>query len=417
MSTQDAIARTLAEDYNAREVGQLPFCHEGFLAMIKNRLMTPGPTQVPEQALLALAKQITHHRTPEFVNLLKEAVEGLKYVFQTTGDVIVLTSSGTGAMEAAVTNLVPRGGKVIVLEAGRFAQRWGEICQAYGIEAIRHKVEWGQAVEPDDVATLLEQHPDAVAVFGTLMESSTGVGHDVKAIAQVVSQSKTLFVVDGISGAGVMECRTEEWGIDMLIVGSQKALMLPPGLAFIAASEAAWQQMDKVQPQAFYFDLKQHRKKIKDGPDTPWTPAHTLVAALVENLRLIRAEGMESIWAKAKTLSKATRAGIEAIGLEVFAQRPADGLTAIRIPTGVDGSKFTKLLESRYGVKVAGGQSHLKGKIFRVAHMGIVDELDILATLSAIELVLDELGKPVEFGAGPGAACKVLAESRAAAVA
>jgi aspartate aminotransferase-like enzyme len=316
-------------------------------------------------------------------------------------------------MEAAVTNLVPRGGKCIVLEAGRFAQRWAEICQAFGIEAIRHKVQWGQAVDPDDVAALLEQHPDAVAVFGTLMESSTGVGHDVKAIAQVVAGSKALFVVDGISGAGVMECRTEEWGIDMLVVGSQKALMLPPGLAFLAVSEAAWQQMDRVQPQAFYFDLKQHRKKIKEGPDTPWTPAHTMVAALVENLRLIRREGIENIWARAKTLSKATRAGIEAIGLEVFAGRPADGLTAVSIPSDIDGSKLTKLLESRFGVKVAGGQAHLNGKIFRIAHMGIVDELDILATLSAIELVLDELGRNVEFGSGVAAASRVLAEARA----
>jgi aspartate aminotransferase-like enzyme len=381
--------------------------------MLKKRLMTPGPTQVPEEALLSLARQVTHHRTPEFIATLKEAVEGLKYVFQTTGDVIVLTSSGSGAMEAAVTNLVPRGGKCIVLEAGRFAQRWAEICQAFGIEAIRHKVEWGQAVDPDDVAALLQKHPDAVAVFGTLMESSTGVGHDVQAIAQVVADSKALFVVDGISGAGVMECRTEEWGIDVLVVGSQKALMLPPGLAFLAVSEAAWQQMDRVQPQAFYFDLKQHRKKIKEGPDTPWTPAHTLVAALVENLRLIRREGIENIWSRAKTLSKATRAGIEAIGLEVFGARPADGLTAVHIPSDVDGSKLTKLLESRYGVKVAGGQAHLKGKIMRIAHMGIVDELDILATLSAIELVMDELGREVEFGSGVAAASRVLAEARA----
>jgi serine---pyruvate transaminase len=381
--------------------------------MLKKRLMTPGPTQVPEEALLALARQVTHHRTPEFISLLKEAIEGLKYVFATSGDVIVLTSSGTGAMEAAVTNLVPRGGKCIVLEAGRFAQRWGEICQAFGIEAIRHKVEWGQAVDPNDVAALLDKHPDAVAVFGTLMESSTGVGHDVKGIAQAVAGSKALFVVDGISGAGVMECRTEDWGIDVLVVGSQKALMLPPGLSFLAVSEAAWQHMEKVAPQAFYFDLKQHRKKIKDGPDTPWTPAHTLVAALVENLRLIRQEGIEKIWQRAKTLSRATRAGIEATGLEVFGSRPADGLTAVRIPADVDGSKLTKLLESRYGVKVAGGQGHLKGKIFRIAHMGIVDELDILATLSAIELVLDELGRSVEFGSGVAAASRVLSEARA----
>ena len=385
--------------------------------MAKPRLMTPGPTQVPEQALLTLAKQVTHHRTPAFIGLLKEAVEGLKYVFQTSGDVIVLTSSGTGAMEAAVVNLVPRGGKAIVLDAGRFAQRWTEICQAFGIEVIRHKVEWGQAVDPDDVSSLLAKHPDAVAVFGTLMESSTGVGHDVRAIAQVVAPTKALFVVDAISGGAVMECRTEEWGIDVLVVGSQKALMLPPGLAFLAVSEAAWKQMDRVQAQAFYFDLKAYRKKIKDGPDTPYTPAHTMIAALVDNLRAIKAEGIESIWARAKVLSKATRAGVEAIGLEVFGSRPADGLTAVSIPTDVDGSALLKRLESRFGVKVAGGQGHLKGKIFRIAHMGIVDELDILATLSAIELVLDELGRPVEFGSGVAAASRVLAEAAAAAVA
>jgi aspartate aminotransferase-like enzyme len=385
--------------------------------MLKKRLMTPGPTQVPEDALLALARQVTHHRTPEFVALLKEALEGLKHVFQTTGDVVVLTSSGTGAMEAAVVNLVPRGGKAIVLDAGRFAQRWAEICQAFGIEVVRHKVEWGQAVEAEDVARLLAQHPDTAAVFGTLMESSTGVGHDVRAIAEAVSASDALFVVDGISGAGVMECRTEEWGIDVLVVGSQKALMLPPGLAFLAVSQAAWERMDRVPQQSFYFDLKSYRKKLHDGPDTPYTPAHTLIAALAQNLRAIRAEGMEKIWARAKALSRATRAGIEAIGLEVFAARPADGLTAVRMPTDVDGGQLLKRLESQYGVKLAGGQGHLKGKIFRIAHMGIVDELDIIGTLAAIELVLDELGRSVEFGAGPGAAARVLAEARAAAVA
>jgi aspartate aminotransferase-like enzyme len=385
--------------------------------MPKPRLMTPGPTQVPEQALLTLARQVTHHRTPEFIALLKEAIEGLKEVFQTKGDVIVLTSSGSGAMEAAVVNLVPRGGKAIVLEAGRFAQRWSEICQAFGIEAVRHKVTWGEAVQPDDVAALLDKHPDAAAVYGTLMESSTGVGHDVKAIGEVVSRGKALFVVDAISGGAVMECRTDEWGIDVLVVGSQKALMLPPGLAFLAVSDAAWQQMDRVPAQAFYFDLKSYRKKIKDGPDTPYTPAHTMIAALVDNLRAMRAEGMEAIWARARTLSRATRAGIEAMGLEVFAARPADGLTAVRVPEGVDGSALLKRLEGKWGVKLAGGQGHLKGKIFRIAHMGIVDELDILGTLHAIELVLDELGRPVELGAGPAAASRVLADARTATVA
>ncbi|HZZ71300.1 MAG TPA: alanine--glyoxylate aminotransferase family protein [Pirellulales bacterium] len=382
--------------------------------MPKKRLMTPGPTQVPEEALLTLAKQVTHHRTPEFVKTLAEALDGLKYVFQTKNDVILLTSSGTGAMEAAVVNTVPRGGKAIVLNAGNFAERWAKICKAFGIEVIEHKVEWGQPVEASDVAALLKQHPDAVAVFGTLMESSTGVGHDVQAIGQVVAPTNALFVVDGISGAGVMECRTDAWGIDILVVGSQKALMLPPGLAFLSVSERAWKQIDKVQAQAFYFDLKVARKKVKDGPDTPWTPAHTLVAALAENLKLIRAEGIENIFAKAKVLSRVTRAGMEAIGLEVFAARPADGLTAVKIPESVNGSAFLKRLESRFGIKVAGGQGHIKGKIFRVAHMGIIDELDIIGTLTAIELVLDELGFPVELGSGVTAATRILAESSAA---
>jgi aspartate aminotransferase-like enzyme len=382
--------------------------------MPKKRLMTPGPTQVPEVALLTLARQVGHHRTPEFVSLFAQVLEGLKEVFQTSGDVVVLASSGTGAMESAVVNLVPRGGKAIVLEAGAFAQRWSNICEAFGIEVVRHPVTWGEATDPHDVARLLKQHPDAVAVFGTLMESSTGVGHDVQAIARIVAPTSALYVVDAISGAGVMECRTEAWGIDALVVGSQKALMLPPGLAFLALSKAAVEQINKVKPQAYYFDLRQYLKKVKDGPDTPWTPAHTMIAALAENLKQIRAEGMESIWARAKVLSRATRAGIEAIGLDVFATRPADGLTSVRMPEGVDGSTFLKRLESRFGIKVAGGQAHLKGKIFRIAHMGIVDELDILGTLAAIELVLEELGRPVELGAGVAAASRVLAEAQAA---
>ena len=382
--------------------------------MPKQRLMTPGPTQVPEAARLVLAKQITHHRTKQFKKTFAAVLEGLKYVFQTSGDVLVLTSSGTGAMEAAVSNVVSRGQKAIVLEAGRFARRWSEICDAFGVEVIRHQVEWGAAVEPNDVAGLLEQHPDAIAVYGTLMESSTGVGHDVEAISRAVAPSKALFVVDAISGAGAMECHTEAWGVDILVAGSQKALMLPPGLAFLAVSPAAWRQIDQCETQAFYFDLAAYRDKVDGGPDTPFTPAHTLIAALAENLAAIRETGMETIWRQAETLGRATRAGIEAIGLELFAERPAAGLTSVTIPQNVDAAAFLSELESRFGVKVAGGQAHLKGQIFRIAHMGIIDELDIIGTLAAIELTLDEMGQPLELGAGPAAASRVLAEARTA---
>jgi aspartate aminotransferase-like enzyme len=213
-----------------------------------------------------------------------------------------------------------------------------------------------------------------------------------------------------------MECPFDKWGLDVMVVGSQKALMLPPGLAFVAASDRAWKHMESIQRQGFYFDLVSYRKKLREGPDTPYTPAHTLIAALAENLKQIRAEGIENIWRRAATLSEATRAGIDAIGLETFAARPAAGLTAVRMPSDVDGAALLKKLESRFGIKLAGGQGRLKGKIFRIAHMGIVDELDILATLSALELVLDELGRNVQFGSGVAAASRILAHAVASPV-
>jgi len=377
--------------------------------------MTPGPTQVPEPARLAMARQVIHHRTPEFRQLLAEVLAGLKYVFQTDAEVVVLASSGTGAMEAAVTNLVPRGGKAIVLESGVFSRRWADICRRFGIQTVTHAVPWGQAIEADDVARLLEQHPDAVAVYGTLMESSTGVGHDVEAIGRVVAPSGALWVVDAISGAGAMRCLTDAWHVDVLVVGSQKALMLPPGLAFLAVSPRAWRQIDAVEPQAFYFDLKLHRASLQgDAPDTPWTPAVTLVAGLAESLSSIRAEGIEAVWDRCARLSAASIAGMQAMDLELFAARPAAGMTAVCFPEGIDGAAFLRRLESRFGVKLAAGQLALKGRIFRLAHFGVLDELDIIAALAAIEMVLDEMGHPVTLGAAAAAASHVL-QSQAAA--
>ncbi|QGJ69507.1 L-aspartate aminotransferase apoenzyme /phosphoserine aminotransferase apoenzyme [Planctomycetales bacterium 10988] len=381
--------------------------------MPKNRLMTPGPTQVPENARLALAREIIHHRTPEARQWLAEALDGLKYVFQTKGDVIVISCSGTGAMEAAVVNTVPAGGKMIVLDAGRFAHRWAEVGEAYGLEVVCLDVPWGEAVNPEDVASLLEQHPDAAIVCGTLQETSTGVAHPIQEIAQVVTPTNALFLVDAISGAGVQEVHVDDWGIDMLVVGSQKALMLPPGLAFLTVSEAAWEKINAHKAKAFYFDLKSYKKKLGD-PDTPFTPAHTLVAALNENLKAIKEEGIETIWQRGRTLAAATRAGVQALGLELFAARPADGVTSVKIPEGVDGGALLKDLEKKYGVKVAGGQAHLKGKIFRIAHLGIVDELDIIGTIAALEMVLDAHGYKVELGAGVAAAQRVMTSESAA---
>jgi aspartate aminotransferase-like enzyme len=378
--------------------------------MPKFRLMTPGPTQVPERALLRLARQMVHHRTEEFRSLLAEVLDGLKYVFQTRSDVLLLTSSGTGAMEAAVANVVPRGGKAIVLESGKFSERWRLICERFGIQAVRYEVPWGDPFDADELARLLRQHPDAVAVYTTLSESSTGVGHDLAAIGRAVGPSDALLAVDAISGAGVMECRTDAWGIDLLVVGSQKALMAPPGLAFLAVSPAAWRRIESVPDRpAFYFDLLAYRKALAE-PGTPYTPAIPLVLALAETLRGIRADGIERVWARAKLLARATRTGIEALGLQLVARRPADGLTAVYFPQGIDGKAFLRRLETRFGLKLAGGQGPLKGKIFRIAHLGALDELDILSALAAIELVLHEMGRPVELGRAVGAASRVLAE-------
>jgi aspartate aminotransferase-like enzyme len=378
--------------------------------MVKPRLLTPGPTEVPEASLLAMARQVTHHRTPEFRSLLAEASAGLKHVFATENDVLILTSSGTGAMEAAVVNVLPRGGKALVLESGKFAERWRKICEAFGIQVIRYEVPWGQSFEPPRVAELLEQHPDTTAVFSTLLETSTGMGHDIEAIGRVVGPSQALLVVDGISGVGVMECRTDAWGIDVLAVGSQKALMTPPGLAFLAVSPAAWRQIESIERQAFYFDLLAYRQAWKDS-DVPYTPAIPLVKALAESLRTIRSTGIETIWTRSKMLARATRSGLEALGLRLVAARPADGMTAVYFPDGIDGRALLDRLYQRFGVKLSGGQGPLKGRIFRIAHMGLVDELDVLSALAAIELVLVELGQDVKLGVGVAAASQVLAET------
>jgi aspartate aminotransferase-like enzyme len=378
--------------------------------MPKPRLLTPGPTEVPESALLSMARQVTHHRTPEFRTLLGEVFAGLKYVFATENDVLLLTSSGTGAMEAAVVNLVPQGGKAIVLESGKFAERWRKIAEVFGIEVVRYEVPWGEPFEPTHLARLLQENPDTVAVFGTLMETSTGVGHDIEAIGRVVGPSKALFVVDGISGAGAMECRTDAWGIDVLVVGSQKALMTPPGLAFVTVSPAAWRQIESIHRPAFYFDLLAYRKALADS-DTPYTPAIPLVKALAESLRAIRSEGIEQVWAKTRVLAQAMRAGIESLGLRLTTAQPADGMTAVFFPEGLDGKLFLSRLQTRFGIKLAGGQGPLKGRIFRIAHMGLVDELDVLSTLAALEQVLVEFRQDVKLGSSVAAAGRVLAEA------
>ena len=379
--------------------------------MRKPRLMTPGPAMVPEDVLLELARPVIHHRSAEAKQVIVEVTEGLKEVFQTRNEVMILTASGTGAMEAAAVNTVPPGGKAIVLSAGYFAARWGNICKAYGINAVMLDTEWGQPVDPEQVAAALREHPDTVCVMGTLSETSTGTGHPVEAIGRVVAETPAVFAVDGISGIGAMECRTDDWGIDLLCVGSQKALMLPPGLAFVSVSPKAWAKIDAFDSKSFYFNLKAARKKAKEF-DTPYTPAHTLILALRAALRRIKDEGMENVWQRHRRMSEACQAGVQAIGLELFSARPAEGLTAFRVPEGVKDADIRNLLADRFGITTVGGQDKLKGKIVRIGHMGYTDEIDVIATLAALEMALAELGQDVEPGRAVTAAQQVLMGQR-----
>ncbi|GBD35271.1 Serine-pyruvate aminotransferase [bacterium HR36] len=377
--------------------------------MFKYRLLTPGPTPVPEEILLELARPVPHHRTPEARQVLAEVTEGLRYVFQTKHDVIPLTCSGTGAMEAALVHAAPRGAKALCLVAGKFGERWHHIWRTFGVESVAVTVPPGQVVTPAMLEAALRQHPDTQAVCAVHCETSTGVKHDLQALGELVARTNAVFVVDAVSSAGAMELRMDDWQIDFLATGSQKALMLPPGLAFVAVSEKGWQMAQRHQPPTFYFDLKKARQKIREH-DTPFTPAHTLLRALCKSLARIRSEGIEAIWSRHARLAYACRAGFRALGLEIFASVPAEGLTAVRVPAQLDGQELLRHVEKHYGVKLAGGQDQLKGKIFRVAHMGYMDFFDILAAIAAVELALRDFGLAITLGAGLAAAQRAYAE-------
>jgi serine---pyruvate transaminase len=378
---------------------------------MKQRLLTPGPTPVPEETLLELAKPVVYHRTAEMRQVLLEVLKGLQHVFQTRQSVIPLTSSGTGGLEAAIVNTLPPKSKAVCLMAGRFGERFRNIAKAFEVETVNITVPDGQAVQPEQLAKALADHPNVTAVLATLSETSTGVAHDLAAFGKLVAATPALLLVDSISGLGAMECRTDEWKIDINVTGSQKALMLPPGLAFLSVSEKAWKQIDKnTAPRAFYFDLKKYRAKLDTG-DTPFTMAHTLIRALAVSLKRIQEEGIENIWARQARNASAARAGFQALGLELFASRPAHGLTVVKVPPNIDGQELLTKLEKQYGLKLAGGQDHLKGKIIRLAHMGYIDQFDVLTAIAGVELVLKEMGHPVEPGKGVAAAHRTLAQA------
>ncbi|MGL6097507.1 MAG: pyridoxal-phosphate-dependent aminotransferase family protein [Fimbriiglobus sp.] len=375
---------------------------------MKPRLFTPGPTPVPEETLLELAKPVTYHRSAEAKAIFAEVSEDLKYVFQTAHPVLTLTSSGTGGMEAAVANTLAAGEKAILCTAGRWGERWKGILKAFQANTVVVDVPYGKAVTPEMLQAALAVNPDAKAVFATLSETSTGVGHDIAAFGKIVAKTDALLVVDGISGLGAMECRTDEWQLDVVVTGSQKALMLPPGLAFVSVSPKAWAKIDATTVSSFYFDLRRYKKSHAEN-DTPFTPANTLIKAQRLSLKQIRAEGIENLWARHATIAAATRAGVAALGLELFAERPNNALTVIKVPAGVDGSAVLKKLEKQHGFKLADGQDSMKGHIWRLSHMGYTDAFEVLGAVSALELVLAASGFPVVPGAGVAAFQKALA--------
>jgi len=372
--------------------------------MKKNYLLTPGPTPLPPEVCEALARPIIHHRTPQFQEILKEAHEGLKYVFQTKNEVFILASSGTGGMEAAVANFLSPQDTVITIEGGKFGERWTEICRAYGINCEVIKVEWGKAVNPQDIAKRLKANPDIKAVFTTLCETSTGAATDIKAIGEIVKDTGALLAVDAISGLGAIDLKTDEWSCDLVVSGSQKGLMLPPGLGFISVSPKGWKSAETAKCPKYYFDLKE-AKKAYEKTDTPWTPAIGLVIALNEAIKLMKLDGLENIFTRHKKMADATRSAMKALGLEFFAPLAySDVVTAVKVPAGIDGEKLVKTMRDTYGVTIAGGQAELKGKVFRIAHMGYIGEFDIITAISCLEKVLTQMGYKFQMGTGVAAA-------------
>ncbi len=379
--------------------------------MLKSYLLTAGPTPVPERITLAMAQPILYHRAPVFTELMQEVSAGLKWVFQTTQPVLLLAGSGTAAMESAVTNFLSPGDKVVCIRGGKFGERWGKICEAHGAKVINLDVEWGKAVDPQVVKATLDREGAVRAVYATASESSTGVAHPVREIAALCKSRETLCVVDAVSALGAFDVPQDKWGIDVLVTGSQKALMLPPGLAFVGVSEKAWARAAKATMPRFYLDLTRERKS-QDKGETAFTPAISLVCGLRESLAMLKEEGLPQVFARHLRLADATRKACEALGCALFApEAPSPAVTSVKVPQGVEGGAIVKTLRTKYGITIAGGQDHLKGKIFRVAHLGYFGPFDILTAITGLEMTLADLGHKFDLGAGVGAAERVLKSS------
>jgi aspartate aminotransferase-like enzyme len=381
----------------------------------KQYLMTAGPTPLPPRVSQVMAEPITYHRAPAFVEVYERALERLPKVFRTGNDVLSFAASGSGAMESAVANLVVPGEPAVVASAGKFGQRWAEMCEAFGADTTHLEFEWGEKVDPERVGEALGAlGRPARAVFTTQSETSTGVVNDVRALADVARAHNTILAVDAISGLGAVELPQDEWGVDVVIAGSQKSLMTPPGLAFASVSERGLAAAAENPGRRYYFEWARTAKGQREQPaNSPFTPAVTLWRALDVALELIFEEGLDAVFERHAILARATRAGVEAMGLERFGpdDPEANVVTVARMPESIDGAAVPKLMRDRFGITVAGGQGHLKGKIVRVAHCGYYGAFDIVVALTGLEMAVRELGHDAEPGAAVGAAERVFAEA------
>lgn len=379
----------------------------------KQRLLTPGPTPLYPRALQAMAASDIHHRTEDFRAVYRSVLKDLKEVFGTAHDVLVFSSSGTGAMEASVSNLFSRGDKVIVCSAGKFGERWAEITTAFGLETIVLKAEYGDVVTPERVDAALAANPGVRGVFVQASETSTGAAHDVEGMARAIRKTDAIFVVDAITGLGTMPLDIDAWGLDVVVGGSQKAFMIPPGLAFLAVSPKAWRLAETATLPHYYFNLKKEKKSAEAG-ESSWTPATSLLLALAASLEYIRQLGMDRLVENAQLLARATREAAAALGLELFSPAsPGAAVTAIKAPVGLDSGVIVKEFRNRFGSIIANGQGSMKGKIFRIAHLGYFDFPDLFGVVAGLELILAANGRPVEYGKGVAAVERVYAAAAA----
>jgi len=377
----------------------------------KQRLLTPGPTPLYPPALHAMMASDMHHRTEDFRKAYRSCLADLKEVMGTSGDVLMFASSGTGAMDASVSNLFSKGDKVIVCCAGKFGERWAEIAKAYGLNANVITAPYGSVVTPEQVSAALQAEPAVKGVFVQASETSTGAMHNVEAMGRAIAKTEAIFVVDAITGLGTMPLDIDGWGLDVVIGGSQKAFMIPPGLAFMSVSPKAWKLAETATLPHFYFNLKKE-KKSGDAGESSWTPATSLILALAEALKYVKQIGMEHLVTNAQMLAQATRAAAEKLGLELFAaSSPGSSVTALKATAGMDSGVIVKEFRSRFGSIIANGQGSMKGQIFRIAHLGYFDFSDLFAMIAGLEIILNANGHTVPYGAGVAAAQEVFVKA------